>query len=285
MTARLWSWLKDRWEVVVALGAFVLLLLGYRGRRRQSPADRHLQRAVHSVTEEMERELAEGQAELDALDAEEHAADARIETAALEARNDVEESQGERFDRPGRLDPLGFILGVLLPLCTPSPASAQLTEAITAHVQAAQAEVPNVDLGPCLPTEGRWTGADGVARCYPCPGVAEYVSGLVKMPEGCPTLVAGVLVELERFKRLESDAAGLRARSGALEVELAEVRGSLRTCKEERVALAERALPALETCGDLADSFASPGHSTWTVAGAVVVGVAVGIVAGALLIE
>lgn len=284
---RAWAFIK-KWYKLIAAALVAIITLGYATRKRPSTVEqRHLRDGITDAAEDVNEAAEDAAQALEDMPAEDEARDAEIEVAALEARHDVESTQYERI-KPGAIKTTLSLLAFIIPLFAPSTSAAQMTEAITAahmhFAQAAHAEVPAADVGPCLPSEGRWVDSAGVSRCHPCPGVGEYVTGFVGLPAHCPALSPGVLVNVDKFKRIEADAAEYRARSGALQTALDQKEEDHKACEAKRLELAKSLKPVLKSCDELAgESGKGQGFSFWTVAGAAVVGVAVGYLGAQLL--
>lgn len=268
------DFLKRLWEAIKAaprwLWLALLTLVGIAAAlagRGSSTAQRHLKRSTHRAYNTAREHEADARnaAEAQPSVLEQHQED--VDAAGAKARSEVTEQQARRNGPGGRPS---LLLLLLLPFYTPSPAPAQSAIVL--------AEVPFT--GPCAPGTGRWNRLDGSFSCEPCPPMSAYATGVGDLPAGCPALFPGVLTEVTQYEAVERKVKDLEARDAEQQKAMASLSAQVTACEVKRKTLAQETSDALEACVELVEQ--PEGHSFWTVAGAGTVGVAVGVIIGAL---
>jgi len=271
--------LRRFWAPIAAVIFLVLIVVAYfLTAGRNTSARRILNRSVKRELIRFRTKGAETTQRLAELDELHRAEEARISEAGARARaKAVVDLQRRRGPGPRQLPMWLLVIGC----CTPSQAPAQIAPHID-YKAVALAEVPSAEgsahdfaieeAGPCAPGTGRWV-LDGRSGCWPCPPFEIYAEGAGDLPEGCPAPAPGVWTSLDAFNTHTADIAGLRAQVRTAEEVVSKIQARETRCLEQLEQVAADAADALEPCTELSE--APEGHSSWTVAGAAVVGAAV----------
>ena len=73
------------------------------------------------------------------------------------------------------------------------------------------------------PSTGVWVQSDGTSVTVPCPR-GEYSDSRARLPKGCETLSAGIWLSVSKYKEMEVEISGLKAKDKGKSEEIARLK-------------------------------------------------------------